>query len=400
MNATEIRPGIFWVGVNDRTTDLFEGLWPLPHGVSYNSYLVVGEKVALIDSVKQPFSEQLVENISQVVDPGKLDFLVVNHMEPDHSGALPLLKRLAPRAEVLATPPALPMLARFYGLKEGVRAVADGEALDLGGKLLRFFHIPFVHWPETMATYEETERVLFPCDAFGGFHALDGVLFDDQVNVAEYEDEILRYFSNIVGMHTRPVLKAIEKLSGLKLEVIAPSHGLVWRRDPSHIVELYARWARMEGEPAVTLIYGSMYGHTQRLAEAVARGVRAAGVEVRVLDASRVHLSFLIQEAWKRRGLLLGAPTYDGGIFPRLEQLVRMLERKRLRGRTVGIFGSYGWHGGAVRKLVDWVRELGWSVVGEAGCQGAPGPEDLAAGFALGQKLAQAVLSPPQKEGP
>ncbi|MBC7099303.1 MBL fold metallo-hydrolase, partial [Candidatus Bipolaricaulota bacterium] len=292
----EIRPGIHWVGVNDRTTDLFEGLWPLPDGVSYNAYLVAGEKVALIDSVKAQFSGELVENISRVVAPEKIDFLVVNHMEPDHSGALPLLRRLAPRAEIVATPAALPMLDRFYGITERVRAVADGEAIDLGGKVLKFFHIPFVHWPETMATYEETEKVLFPCDAFGGFHALDGVLFDDQVDVSEYEDEILRYFSNIVGMHTRPVLKAIDKLSGLRIEVIAPSHGLVWRKAPGHIVDLYARWARMEGRAEVTLVYGSMYGHTRRMAEAVARGVRNEGIPVKVLDACRVHVSYLIRE--------------------------------------------------------------------------------------------------------
>ena len=391
MPHIELRPGIHWVGVNDRVTDLFEGLWPLPSGVSYNAYLVVGKKAALIDGVKAPFAEELVENISQVLDPAELDYLVVNHMEPDHSGSSPLLRRLAPKAEVLATPAALPMLARFYGITEGVRGVEDGETLDLGGKVLKFFHIPFVHWPETMATYEETERVLFPCDAFGGFRALDGVLYDDQVDVGEYEDEILRYFSNIVGMHTRPVLKAIDKLAGLPIEVIAPSHGLIWRKDPGHIVELYSRWARMEGRPEATLIYGSMYGHTRLMAEAVARGVRAAGAAVRVLDASRVHVSYLIREAWKRKGLIIGAPTYDGGIFPPLERLLRMLERKRLKGRVVGVFGSYGWHGGAVRKLVEQAEKLGWQVVGEAGFQGAPTPEDLAAGEALGREVARHV---------
>ena len=391
MPHIELRPGIYWVGVNDRVTDLFEGLWPLPHGVSYNAYLVVGKKTALIDGVKAPFAEELVTNIAQVVGPGKLDYLVVNHMEPDHSGALPLLRRLAPEAEVLATPAALPMLARFYGISDGVRGVADGESIDLGGKVLKFFHIPFVHWPETMATYEEREKVLFPCDAFGGFRALDGVLFDDQVDVGEYEDEILRYFSNIVGMHTRPVLKAIDKLAGLKIEVIAPSHGLIWRKDPGHIVELYARWARMEARPEVTLVYGSMYGHTQRMAEAVARGVRAEGVAVRVLDASRVHVSYLIREAWKRKGLILGAPTYDGGVFPPLEGLLRLLERKRLKDRVVGVFGSYGWHGGAVKKIAARAEELGWQVVGEASFQGAPTPEDLAAGEGLGREVARRV---------
>ncbi len=392
MKPIEIRPGIHWVGVNDRTTDLFEGLWPLPHGVSYNSYLVVGKKVALVDSVKAPFAEELVSNIARVVDPSRLDYLVVNHMEPDHSGALPLLRRVAPGAEVLATAPALPMLASFYGIREGVRAVGDGEVLDLGGKTLSFHAIPFVHWPETMATYEATEKVLFPCDAFGGFRALDGALFADEVDFAPYEDEALRYFANIVGMHSAPVLRAIEKLQGLPIEVVAPSHGLVWRKDPLRIVDLYARWARMEGEAGVALVYGSMYGETQAMAEAVAEGVREGGIPVRVLDAGRVHPSFLVRDAWRLRGLVLGSPTYDGGAFPPVEALLRLLERKRLKNRVVGLFGSYGWKGGALRRLAERVGELGWELVGEVGFAGAPTDEDLARGHALGREVAARVL--------
>lgn len=393
MGPIEIRPGIFWVGVNDRTTDLFEGLWPLPHGVSYNAYLVVGEKIALIDSVKNSYAEELLHHIAQVVDPTRLDYLVVNHMEPDHSGALPLLRRVAPHAEILATPPAIPMLARFYGLTEGVRAVADGEKLDLGGKTLVFHHIPFVHWPETMATYETREKVLFSCDAFGGFRALDGVLFDDGVDLGLYEDEILRYFSNIVGMQSQAVLRAIEKLKNLPIEVIAPSHGLVWRKDPKRIVELYARWARNEGELGVAVVFGSMYGETKKMAEAVARGVREAGVPARVLDAARVHVSFLIRDAWRFQGLILGSPTYDTGIFPALEYFLRLLERKRLKNRVVGLFGSHGWRGGALAKLEEKVRELGWELVGSVEFSGAPTPEELARGRALGRTVAEQVKS-------
>ncbi len=391
MNPIEIRPGIFWVGVNDRTTDLFEGLWPLPHGVSYNSYLVVGKKVALVDSVKGPFGEGLLRNVAQVVPPDRIDYLVVNHMEPDHSGALPLLRRVAPRAEVVATKAALPMLASFYGIRDGVRAVGDGDRLDLGGKVLSFHPIPFVHWPETMATFEETEGVLFPCDAFGGFRALDGALFADEVDFSLYEDEVLRYFSNIVGMQSAAVLRAIEKLNGLPVEVIAPSHGLVWRKDPGRIVELYARWARMEGDPGVAIVYGSMYGETLAMAEAVAHGVREAGVPVRVLDAGRVPTSFLLRDAWRYRGLILGSPTYDTGVFPPVEHLVRLLERKRLKNRSVGLFGSHGWAGGALRKLGEKAAELGWDLVGEVGFAGAPTAEDLARGRELGRAVGERV---------
>lgn len=391
MGPVEIRPGIYWVGVNDRTTDLFEGLWPLPHGVSYNAYLVVGKRTALIDSVKNHYAEELLANIAQVVAPARLDYLVVNHMEPDHSGALPLLRRVAPNAEILAAPPALPMLARFYGLKERVRAVSDGETLDLGGKTLSFHHILFVHWPETMATYEATEKVLFPCDAFGGFRSLDGAIFADEVDFQLYEDEILRYFSNIVGMQSQAVLRAIEKLKGLEIRVIAPSHGLIWRKDPKRIVELYARWAKNEGEPGVVVIFGSMYGETRKMAEAVAQGVREEGLPVRVLDASRVHVSFLIRDAWRFQGLILGTPTYDTGIFPPIEYALRLLERKRLKNRVVGIFGSYGWRGGARAKLEEKVRELGWEVVETLEFAGAPTVEDLAAGRELGRKVAARV---------
>ena len=388
----EIRPGIFWVGVNDRTTDLFEGLWPLPHGVSYNAYLVVGKKVALIDAVKSHYAEELLANISQIVDPAKIDYLVVNHMEPDHSGALPLLRRVAPAAEILATPSALPMLARFYGLREGVRAVGDGEEVDLGGKILSFHHIPFVHWPETMATYEATEKVLFSGDAFGGFRTLDGAIFADEVDFLLYEDEVLRYFSNIVGMQSQAVLRAIEKLGVLPIEVIAPAHGLIWRKDVHKIVELYAKWARMEGEPGVVVVFGSMYGETRKAAEAVAQGVHEAGLPVRVLDASRVHESFIVRDAWRFRGLVLGGPTYDTGIFPPIEQALRLLERKRLKNRVVGLFGSYGWKGGAVRKLAEKIGELGWELVGTVEFPGAPTPSDLEKLRELGRRVAETVI--------
>ncbi|MBC7221488.1 FprA family A-type flavoprotein, partial [Candidatus Bipolaricaulota bacterium] len=298
---------------------------------------------------------------------------------------------VAPHAGILAAPPALPMLARFYGLSDRVQAVADGETVDLGGKTLTFHHIPFVHWPETMATYEATEKVLFPCDAFGGFRALDGALFADEVDFSLYEDEVLRYFSNIVGMQSQAVLRAIEKLKTLAIEVIAPSHGLVWRKDPERIVGLYARWARHEGEPGVAVIFGSMYGETRKMAEAVAQGVQEVGLPARVLDASRVHISFLIRDAWRFQGLVLGSPTYDTGIFPTIEYLLRLLERKRLKNRVVGIFGSYGWRGGAKAKLEEKVGELGWELVGSVEFSGAPASEDLKRGQELGRLVAGRV---------
>lgn len=316
-------------------------------------------------------------HISQVVDPAHLNYLVVNHMEPDHSGALCLLRRVAPRAKIIAIPPAIPMLAQFYRLTEGIQAVSDGEKLDLGGKILAFYHTPFVYWPETMATYEATERVFFSCDAFGGFRTVEGAIFT--------------YFSNIAGMQSQAVLRAIEKLRSLEVEVIAPSHGLIWRRNPEHLVELYARWARMEGEPGVTIVFGSMYRETRKAVEAVARGVREGGLPVGVLDASRVHPSFISRDAWRFRGLILGSPTYDTGIFPEVEYALSLLGRKRLKNRVAGLFGSHGWKGGAVGKLVEKVKELGWQLVGSVEFPGEPGPADLVRCAELGQAVAARV---------
>ncbi|HDI11213.1 MAG TPA: FprA family A-type flavoprotein, partial [Candidatus Acetothermia bacterium] len=241
-------------------------------------------------------------------------------------------------------------------------------------------------------TYEETEGVLFSCDAFGGFRALDGGLFDEEVDLSEYEDEALRYFANIVGMYTHNVLKAIEKLQGLEIRTIAPSHGLIWRRDPGRIVDLYRRWSRMEGEKGVTVVFGSMYGFTLRMAEAVARGVASVGVPVRLVDAARVHPSYVLLEVWKRRGLIVGAPTYDAGIFPPVELALRLLERKRLRNRVVGLFGSFGWGGGALKAMEELAKRNGWELVRTLPFRGSPSAEELRDGEELGREVAERVV--------
>ncbi|MFQ6117446.1 MAG: FprA family A-type flavoprotein, partial [Candidatus Bipolaricaulia bacterium] len=363
MGAIEIADRVYWVGVNDRTTDLFESVWPLPHGISYNSYLVLDEKVALIDTVKRGFSNEFIANLEEVIDPAKIDYLVVNHAEPDHSGALPLLRRLAPETRVLGTAKAQDLLKKLYHMEDGVEVVRDGQELELGRRSLIFYETPFVHWPETMMTYLPEEGVLFSGDAFGGFGALDGGIFDDEVDLEYYESEILRYFSNIIGMYTHPTQRALQKLKGLEIRTIAPTHGPVWRSRPDEIVKLYDRWSRMEGEPGVGLIYGSMYGNTERLAERVARGVVAGGAPLRVFDASRTHPSFLLAEAWRYKALILGAPTYDGGVFLPVEGFLRLVQRKRLQNRLVGLFGSFGWSGGAVKLMSSIIEGLKWELV-------------------------------------
>lgn len=390
----EVKPDIYWVGVNDRTTDLFESLWPLPKGISYNSYLIDDEKLTLIDSVKYSFEEEFLEKIEEKVNPADIEYIIVNHMEPDHSGALPTLRRLAPEAEIVCTEKALGFLDSFYSITENIKVVSHGDTLDIGERTLKFFETPFVHWPETMMSYETSDRILFSGDAFGGFGALEGGIFDDEVELEYYEDQILRYFSNIVGMYTATVQAALQKLKDVEVNMVAPTHGPIWRSEPETIIELYDRWSKMEGENGITLIYGSMYGNTEEIMEAVAEGIKTAGCKnLRILDASRISQSFLLSEAWKRKGIIFGSPTYDARIFPPIGHLLDLTKKKKLKNRIAGIFGSYGWSGGAIEKMKSDIDELGWEIVDPVvEFRGKPEKEKLEKGKKLGKVVAQKVM--------
>lgn len=357
-SAISIVDNIYWVGSNDRETDLFERMWPLPRGVSYNCYLIVGQKTALLDTVKKSSLPSCLKKIGDVLGPKpRIDYLVVHHLEPDHSGSLPLLKKLFPEMCIIGNEKTAEFLGHLYGIKNDVRIVKDGDELDLGGRKLKFFLTPMVHWPETMMSYEINDKILFSGDAFGGFGTLDGDIFDDTLDIAYLEDEILRYFSNIVGKYAGPVQKAIEKLTGTDIKMVAATHGPVWRKQSSEIINRYDKWSRQEGEQGIVVAYGSMYGGTERMMEAVTRGISETGFrKIRVHDLSRSHVSYVIRDAWRYKGLILGSPTYDTGMFPPVNSLVYLLDEKKLRNRVVGLFGSYGWTGGGVKGLKGFVE--------------------------------------------
>ncbi len=394
QTAIAINDATHWVGVNDRETDLFEGIWPIPRGVSYNSYLIRDQKNCLIDTVKHSAFDAFLGKIRSVIgEQGKIDFLVINHMEPDHSGSIVLLLTMFPEMQIVGNRKTAELLARFYGVTRNVNVIDDGGQLELGKRKLSFHLTPMVHWPETMMTYEPESKVLFTGDAFGGFGALSGGIFDDEVDLGYYEEEILRYFSNIVGKYSPMVQKAIAKLSGIDLKVIAPTHGPVWRRDPAAIVKLYDRWSRYEGEEGVVIVYGSMYGNTERMMESVARGLADEDVtRIRIHNVSRIHVSYLIRDAWRFSGLILGSPTYDTKLYPPMDQFMRLLEQKTLRRRVLGLFGTFGWSGGGVRTLAEFAREDQWDLVQpvvEAHC--APTEADLKQCEALGQAVVRRI---------
>jgi anaerobic nitric oxide reductase flavorubredoxin len=396
MPSVEMKPGVHWIGLNDRTTDLFEGIWPITErGVTYNSYLVRAGKNVLIDLSKGFKTDEYIESIEAIVPLADIDYLVVNHMEPDHTGALRTLLRIPRRLTIIATAKAKEMLEAFYGVTENVHVVADGEELALGGRTLKFVHAPFVHWPETMVTYETTDRILFSCDAFGGYGALPGAIFDDQCeDIAVYEREALRYYVNIVAKFSGPTLKAIEKLAGVPVDIIAPSHGLVWRKNPSRIVELYRAWARLAqggGERGVTLVYGSMYGNTEKMMNAVAQGISRAGVPVEIFDAARVHPSYILPALWLYRGVMVGAPTYEGTLFPPVAQVIDMAALKRVVKKKAAVFGSYGWSRGGMAAFQEKAAGLTWDVSEVLEFRGGPTAELLKKGEEFGERFASSL---------
>jgi flavorubredoxin len=385
--------GVYWIGVDDRETALFEALWPLPEGVSYNAYIIKDEKTALIDTVKRGYLDDYLDKISQVCDCQAVDYLIINHMEPDHSGSIRQLLALHPELKIVGNKKTTELLAGYYGVTGNVIEVADGEELSLGKRCFKFFHTPMVHWPETMMSFEQQSGILFSGDAFGGFGALDGGVFDDEVDVSLFESETLRYFSNIVGKFSPMVQNALAKLKDLEIKSIASTHGPVWRSDPKYVFNAYDRWSRHVTEPGAVVIYGSMYANTQRMAEAVARGLALAGVkQVKVHNSAVTHISYLLSDIWRYRGLALGSCTYDVQLFPPMRHLVQMLKSKQMKGRNLGIFGSYGWSGGAVKELKEFSELSGWELVEpvvETRC--APGRDALGMCLELGEKLGRVI---------
>ncbi len=365
QHGIPIVENVYWVGQNDRRTSLFESIWPIPRGVSYNSYLIRDEKVLLVDTVKDLSVNEYLRRLKNLLGPDRqIDYLAINHMEPDHSGSVPILRRVFPNLTIVGSKKTAEFLKNLYGIEDNVQVVADGDELNLGKRKLRFFMTPMVHWPETMMTYEVNDGILFSGDAFGGFGCLEGGIFDDQVHIDYFEDEILRYYSNIVGKYSPMVQKAIQRLGKLNVKVVAATHGPIWRTRPSHIIDLFERWSRYEAEPGVVLVFGSMYGNTQVMAEAVARGLSETGLKsVRIHNVSKSHVSYIIADVWRYKGLVLGSPTYDANVFPPMDALLRLLSTKRIADRIVGVFGSHGWAGGAVQAMERFVQENGLDLI-------------------------------------
>lgn len=374
MAISQIIPGIRYVGVNDRTTTRFEALWTLPHGVSYNSYLVTGEKIALIDTVEEAFGSRLLHNIRREIGDRKVDYLVVNHMEPDHSSSIGTLRRYYPDMQIVGNAKTLQMIGGYYGIDSGMLEVKEGDTLDLGGLTLAFQLIPMVHWPETMVTWCPEQRTLFSGDAFGTFGTIDGGITDTQLDPARYWGEMIRYYACIVGKYGGPVQKALQKVRALPVETICPTHGPVWQRHIPEVLDLYDRLSRYEGEPGVVIAYGSMYGNTEQMAERIARSLAEEGIrDIFVHNLTHADESEVLRDVFRYDTLIVGSPTYNAELFPPVEQLLRRIETRGIPHRNFAFFGSFTWAGAAVRRMKEFAERLHW----EPMCE----PVELKQGF-------------------
>lgn len=359
----KLTDNIYYIGVNDRTTALFEGLWPLPAGVSYNSYLIDDEKTAVIDCVGPEFFEEHLANMRSVLGNRTVDYIVVNHMEPDHSGALALFRQFYPQARIVGNKKTISMIEGYYGI-DGADciAVADGTTLELGSHTLSFHLVPMVHWPETMVTYDSTSGTLFSGDAFGCFGALNGTVLDTETDIEPYFPEMRRYYSNIVGKYATPVQNALKKLAAINIKMICPTHGPVWTEAAGRVIAEYDRMSRYEAAEGAVVVYASMYGNTRQMAEEVARGLSEAGIrKIVVHDAARTPLSFILSDIFTYKGLAIGATTYNGDVNPAVKAVLEAVKLREVKHRAMAAFGSFTWAGKAAKTISDFADNMGYT---------------------------------------
>lgn len=391
MSAISLSEGIWWVGVVDWGLREFHGL-SAERGSSYNAYLVVDEKVALIDAVRGDLSETLLENIASVIDPSRIDYVISNHAEPDHSSGLGAVIDACGSPAVLATPNGVKRLKEMYRRDWRFQPVGDGEELSLGSRSLRFIHAPLLHWPETMFTYDVLSATLFSCDAFGA-HLATTERFVDQLGAETVLDFTRQYYAFLVAPFRKSVLSALAKAAEVPVSVIAPSHGPVWRENTGMVTSAYYDWASLKYEDRAVIIYGSMWDSTRKMAYAIAEGVRQEGLEVRVFDVEKSVPSDIISACFLSRLTLLGSPTFVGGIYPPVEAFLPWLKVPRDSGRKMTCFGSYGWSSGAVKKLIAAQEANGYPVMEEGlALQFAPTAEGLAECADFGRRAARWAL--------
>lgn len=363
QNTRKVTEDIVWVGCNDRRLALFENLFPIPRGVSYNSYLIMDEKITLMDTVDASVTGQFMENLEYVLDGKGIDYLVVQHMEPDHCANIAELMRRYPDMKIVTNAKTVPMIKQFFQEPETdkVVLVKEGEPFSTGRHTLHFVMAPMVHWPEVMVTYDSTVKVLFSADGFGTFGALNGNIFDDEIDFdRDWIADARRYYTNIVGKYGVQVQALLKKAASLDIQMICPLHGPVWRENLGYIIDKYDKWSRYEPEDKeVVIIYGSIYGHTEAAANALATRLAEKGLKhISVYDASSTHVSVLIAEIFRASHIVLACPTYNGGIYPPVENLLNDMKALAVQKRTVAVIDNGTWAVTAGKQVIQKLAEM------------------------------------------
>jgi len=389
MKASQVTDSIYKLSATIDNDILFEGMWPIPHGCSMNSYVVKGRDVAIVDGVCDwdGVPESLYAQMDEIgVDLKDIRYVIINHTEPDHTGWIKSFAKITKDFEVILTKKGLELAQAFYHLDVKYRVVTTGDSIDLGnGKKLTFYETPNLHWPDTMVTFEESTGTLLSCDAFGSYGVLGEGSFDDEHGEEDlrfYEEEALRYFANILARFSPSVGRAIDQLKGLDLRIIAPGHGLVWRRDPQRIVSLYQRLASFNAgpaEPQVTVLWGSMYGNTAKAVAPIVEAIEAKGVRAIVHQVPETHIGEILASAWRSTGIVIAMPTYEFKMFPPMAMVLEELGRKVVVGKLALRVGSFGWSGGAQRELDEIMerQKMKWQFLEPVEFKGAASPEDL-----------------------
>lgn len=388
-----LKDGVYWVGVVDWNIRDFHG-YVTNRGSTYNAYLIQDEKTALVDTVKHTFSDEYIRKVTEITPLEKIDYIVVNHVEMDHSSSLPMIVKLAKNAKILASTRGKEELIKHYGEDFNViETVKSADTLNLGKKTLHFVEAPMLHWPDSMFTYIAEDRILLPNDAFGQ-HLATSERFDDEVDMHVVMEEATMYFANILMPFAPLIIRKIQEVAAMKIpiDIIAPSHGIIWRKDPTKIINAYLQWSSFASKNKVVIVFDTMWNSTDKMARAIADGISCEGVDVRILKLRNYAYSEAVTEVLDAKAVLVGSPTLNNQMFPTLGAFLTYITGLKPKGKLWSFFGSYGWGGGAVRGMVKMAKEAGFEVL-EPGLElkWVPTAEELKKCFEFGQQIAQKV---------
>lgn len=394
MTVEKVTDGVYWVGAIDWNIRYFHGpAYSTHRGTSYNAYLIMDNKITLVDTVYTPFADEMIAHIKELVDPAKIDYVVVNHTEIDHSGAFPKIMEIAKNAKVFCTEKAVEGLKKQFFGDWDLNVVKTGFELKTGKKTLTFIEAPMLHWPDSMFTYIKEDALLLPNDAFGQ-HLASSLRFDDQVDNHILMEEAAKYYANILYPFSNLVLKKIDEVvkMGIDIKIIAPSHGIIWRKDPMQIINSYVKWASGEAEKKVVIAYDTMWMSTEKMAKALAEGIMSEGVDVHLFQMSKSDRNDVIKEMLNTKAIVIGSPTINRDILPAVSPLLDDLRGLRPVNKIGMAFGSYGWAGGAIKTIEERMKGAGIELIGPGlAVKWAPSEDELRQCYESGKQIAQKV---------